>query len=173
MYQQIKDLFFLSKKNKFCSFLIIFALHICTLNNDFKSELDWFLCGKNEIYDLTKLLISGFFTFTVIFVCVKITTYGLFRLIFAIEFRNKFPAIDKVGNKYLFLLDLGDTAGLLIYPSLLIIYFLLIIMSVRQNWDYSLTYFTKQFSIEHQIALILSLLPLGVLWLYDEKSERV
>ncbi|WP_295211586.1 hypothetical protein [Ruminococcus sp.] len=170
MYEQIKDLFFLSKKNKFCSFLTIFALHICTLNNDFKSELDWFLFGKYGIYDLTNLLIFGFFTLMVILVCVKIITYGLFHLFFAIEFNNKYPAIDKVGNKYLFLLDFGDTAGLLIFPSLLVIYFLSIIMSVHQNWDYSLTYFAKLFSTEHQIALVLSLLPFGILWLYNKRS---
>ena len=144
VYEHIKDLYSFSKQNKFGAFLIILTLHICTWDDNFQ----------------------------IILIYASVLLKGLFYLFFSIEFEHKKPFINQVGEKYQKLLHFGNTALLLVLPSLLIGYFLLIIMSVHNSWEHSLNYVIKQFSFTNLIILLLLHLPYVMAWVYNEKSDN-
>ena len=80
MYEHIKDLFSLSRQNKFCAFLIILTLHICTINEKFRAKLDWLLYTKYQLYGLVEMLVYAFCTFAVVLICANILCKGMFHL---------------------------------------------------------------------------------------------
>lgn len=172
IYNHIKDLFNLSRQNKFFAFLIILTLQLCTLNKTYKTKLNWFLFEKYDLYYLTEMLIFGFCTFIVVLMCANIVLKGIFHLCFSIEFDRKYPRIDDVGDRYQYLLHCGNTAEILVLPSILIVYFLTVLMSVHTSWTYALDYTFDQFSWYHYICILLSCLPFGILRLYNKKSEK-
>ena len=172
MYEHIKDLFSLSRQNKFCAFLIILTLHICTINEKFRAKLDWLLYTKYQLYGLVEMLVYAFCTFAVVLICANILCKGMFHLCFSIECDYTLPQMYEIRQKYQCLLRFGNTAEVLVLPSLLVEYFLLTIMSVHNSWEYSMNYALDQISILHQIAVLLSFLPFAILDVYEKKIKK-
>ena len=172
VYEHIKDLYSFSKQNKFGAFLIILTLHICTWDDNFQIKPNQLLYTEYDMYILVELLVFAACKFIIILIYASVLLKGLFYLFFSIEFEHKKPFINQVGEKYQKLLHFGNTALLLVLPSLLIGYFLLIIMSVHNSWEHSLNYVIKQFSFTNLIILLLLHLPYVMAWVYNEKTDN-
>lgn len=172
IYNHIKDLFNLSRQNKFFAFLIILTLQLCTVNKTYKTKLNWLLFENNDLYYLIDTLIFIFCTFTVVLMCANIAFKGMFHLFYSIEFDRKYPRIDDVGDRYQWLLHCGNSAEILVLPSILTVYFLTVIMSVHTSFTYAFNYTFDQFSWYHYICILLSSVPFGILTLYNKKAEK-
>lgn len=131
-----KKIFDFFCSNKFVTFILMLTFHICTQDKDIKSKLEHYLFKSNGTYDIIKLV--------VVYLTKLLSLVILLCLIFSLIYKAVVMFSNDDIDRYEFLLIQRIRMKFVIVPFSLALYFLLIIISVKDSWYETLTYVIKQ-----------------------------
>lgn len=112
------------------------TFHICTQEKDIRSKLEHYLFKRNGTYDIIKLV--------VVYLTKLLSLVILLCLIFSLIHKAFVMFSNDDTDRYDFLLIQRIRMEFVIVPFSLALYFLLIIISLKDSWYETLTYVIKQ-----------------------------